>query len=377
LSGGLNGLAEAEMSRCSPDYSTRLHPTRAAAARRIPPLLAAVTAFVFLLVATVSVQAALAVGETGASPDTIEIPRWFAASFLDFREDIADAARDGKRLLVYFGQEGCPYCKQLIVANFSQRAIVEKTREHFVAIALDLWGDRETTWIDGRSMTEKELARFLNVQFTPTLLFFDENGDVVARLNGYYPPQRFEAVLDYVAKRLEGKQTLAEYLASTSRAPANPRLRSEPFFIRADDLRPKSGDRPLAVIFETVDCSPCDELHREAFRRSEVRALLDRFDVAQLQLGTASPLTTPDGRRTTVQAWATELGIAYTPAVLFFDATGAEVFRIDAYLRPFHFASSLDYVASGAYRNEPSFQRYLQTRAARMRELGQGVDLWR
>ena len=45
-------------------------------------------------------------------------------------------------------------------------------------------------------------------------------------------------------------------------------------------------------------------------------------------------------------------------------AFGTEVFRVEAYVRPFHFASALDYVASGAYRKEPSFQRYLQARAA-------------
>ena len=46
------------------------------------------------------------------------------------------------------------------------------------------------------------------------------------------------------------------------------------------------------------------------------------------------------------------------------------MFRIEAYVRPFHLAAALDYVASGAYRSEPSFQRYLQARAERMRGRG-------
>ena len=53
------------------------------------------------------------------------------------------------------------------------------------------------------------------------------------------------------------------------------------------------------------------------------------------------------------------------------------MFRIDTYLRPFHLAGSLDYVASGAYRREPSFQRFLQSRAREMRGRGETVDLWR
>jgi thioredoxin-related protein len=75
--------------------------------------------------------------------------------------------------------------------------------------------------------------------------------------------------------------------------------------------------------------------------------------------------------------WARELGVAYTPTIVFFETTGAEVFRMDAYLRPFHLASSLDYVASGGYRVEPSFQRFIQARAERSRARGERVDLWK
>ncbi len=312
-----------------------------------------------------------------SSPHAIDIPRWFATTFLDFREDIEDAARAGKRLFVYFGQDGCPYCTKLMATNFSQRPIVDKTRQHFVPVALNIWGDRDVKWIDGKTMSEKALARALDVQFTPTILIFDEAGNVVVRLNGYYPPNRFAAVLDYAAGKLERSQTLADYLRTAVKEPASPTLHDEPFFIRPPhDMRRRSGGKPLAVIFETVDCAPCDELHREAFRRDAVRAQLVRFDVARFSLAAMTPLTTPDGRASTAHAWARELDVTYTPTVVFFDESGAEVFRISAYLRPFHFASSFAYVADGGYRREPSFQRYLQARADEMRARGERVELW-
>ena len=102
--------------------------------------------------------------------------------------------------------------------NFSQRDIVDKTRRNFVAIALNIWGDREVTWTDGRTMSEKEFARMLKVQFTPTILFLDGQGRVVARLNGYLPPNRFSAALDHVAAKMEGRrQTLGDISPPTSR----------------------------------------------------------------------------------------------------------------------------------------------------------------
>ena len=141
-------------------------------------------------------------------PRAIETPKWFAETFLDFREDVADAARDGKRLMIYFGQDGCPYCKLLMQTTFTETRIADKARRSLVAVALNLWGDREVTWVDGRKMSEKALGRALGVQFTPTLLFFNEKAEVIVRLNGYQPPHRMDATIDYRRPAARGQARL-------------------------------------------------------------------------------------------------------------------------------------------------------------------------
>ncbi len=310
------------------------------------------------------------------SPYAIDIPRWFAMTFLDFREDVGDAAREGKRLLVYFGQDGCPYCTKLMTVNFSNAEIVGKTRANFVTTAINIWGDRDVTWTDGRTMREKDLARVLDVQFTPTILIFDERAQVVARLDGYYPPNEFEAVLDYAIERLERTQSVGDYLRKRGKAAASGTLHDEPFFMRTPlDLRRTAGGKPLAVLFETVDCAACDELHRDAFQRETVLTQVRRVDMARLALGSPVQLTTPDGRTVKASEWARELDVMYTPSIVFFDPSGTEVFRVSAYLRPFHLANALAYVAEGAYHSE-AFQHYLQKRTDAMRARGERVELW-
>lgn len=313
------------------------------------------------------------------SPHAIDIPPWFRETFLDFREDVREAARESKRLLVYFGQDGCPYCRELMRANFGDKAIADKTRRHFHAVALNIWGDRETTWIDGGVRSEKSLAAFLKVQFTPTLLFLDEKGGVALRVNGYYPPHRFDAALDYVAGKQEGRVPFAQFLERHAREPASGRLHDQPFFLGPPldlDRSRRPGSRPLAVLFEQRHCAGCDELHRQGFASPEARALVARLDVARLELFGSERLVTPRGKTLTAEQFGRELKIAYTPTLVFFDEKGAESFRIEAYLRPFHLASALDYVASGAYRSEPSFQRFIQRRAERIRGAGGRVELW-
>lgn len=311
------------------------------------------------------------------NPGHHEQPSWFKVSFLDLREDVAEARASGKRVLLYFYQDGCPYCKKLLEDNFGQREIAEKTRRHFDVIAIDMWGDREVTGMDGMATTEKRFAEKMRVMFTPTLVFLDEKGDQVLRINGYYAPHKFDIALDYVAGHLEGKESFRHYLEQRAPESAHGKLNTEPYFspppYRLDTLVTKG--KPLLVLFEQRRCRPCDELHGDIFKRKLTRALLDKFTVVQFDMWGKTPLVAPDGHKTTAAAWARKLNIQYAPSLVFFNAKGKEVFRSEAYLKSFHIQSVLDYVASGAYLTQPSLQRFIQARADRLRAEGQHVDL--
>ena len=129
----------------------------------------------------------------GAKPTAY--PSWFKLSFLDFKEDIEDARKRKKRLMVIYTRRGCPYCNALVERNLKNRRIQKKVRRYFDVIALNLWGDKETAYTDGKSYTEKTLGKKLKIQFTPTVLFFDEKGKIILRLNGYLPPPEFSSAI--------------------------------------------------------------------------------------------------------------------------------------------------------------------------------------
>ena len=307
-----------------------------------------------------------------AAEDT---PDWFKESFLDMREDVAEAARAGRRLMLYFYQDGCPYCAKLLRENFGDKAIAEKTRKHFDVIALNIWGDREVTDFAGRPSTEKAFARALRVQFTPTLLLLDEQGGTALRLNGYIPPHQFHAALDFVGGRLEKRQSFTDYLLAHAAEPASGRLHPAPWLMAPPlDLSPR-GTKPLLVLFEQKVCAACDEMHAEGFPRPEVARLLGRFRAARVDIASTETLKTPAGKPLPMRDWARQLSIVYTPSLVFFDPAGKEVFRVEGYLRPFHLASSLEYVASGAYKKQPQFQRFIEARAAARRARGERIEL--
>jgi thioredoxin-related protein len=303
------------------------------------------------------------------------VPGWFKNSFLDLRDDAAEAAAQGRTLMIYVGQDGCPYCAALFNTNFSQKPVEDYARKHFDAIDINMWGDRGVVDFDGEALTEKSFAAKHEVWFTPTLLFFDGRGKRILRINGYYPPRRFAAALRYAAEARAGGETFAAYLERVAPPSAPGELIDEPFFLRPPfDLQ--AGGPPIVVFFEQRDCDECRDLHRDVLANEETRRQLARFRAVQLDRWSATPLVTPGGDRTTARGWGDSLGVGYLPAAVFFD-DGREVMRIEAMFKAFHVQSVMDYVASRAYRTQPSFQRFIQGRSDAMREAGVAVDLWR
>ncbi len=311
------------------------------------------------------------------NPGFHDKPAWFKQSFLDLQEDVREAAAENKRVMLFFHQDGCPYCAKLLNENFSIKEIVDKTVNGFQVIAINIWGDNEVTDLDGKITTEKQLAAKLKVMYTPTLLFLDETGRTVLRVNGYYPPHKFSAALDYVATRQETRQSLRDFLASRQPAAASGKLHREDYYLQSPlDLgRATAEGKPLLVLMEMKQCPPCDELHREILERDEIRQTLSRFDVALVDVWSAESIVTPDGETRPSTEWAADLKVNYAPSLLFFDRQGREVFRAEAYLRAFHVHSAMEYVLSGSYREQPNFQRYIQARADELQAQGVHIDI--
>jgi len=333
--------------------------------------------FLFFALLFVSQQIfAKSEGELSAglvNPGHEEKPAWFKVSFLDLFEDIEEAADNNKRLMVYYYQDGCPYCKKLLEDNFGQRNISDKTKKHFDVVAINLWGDQEVI-VGDKTYTEKAFAEALKVQYTPTLLFFNEHKKIVFRANGYYPPEKFSALLDYIGKKQEEKISYQDYMAKVNPQPSSGRLHDDINTV-ASAINLTQKNKPLLLMFEQRKCNTCDELHLDILKRKDSIELLSHFNVLVLDMWSDKKITTPAGKTIKIRDWVKQLNVKYAPSLLFFDVEGEEVFRTDAYLKAFHTQTAMDYVASEAYKTQSNFQRYVDKRADYLREQGIEVNL--
>ena len=98
-------------------------------------------------------------------------------------------------------------------------------------------------------------------------------------------------------------------------------------------------------------------------REPAISQSFEVLDSVQLDMWSDKPVITPDGQRKTARQWAEELGLFYSPSIIFFDEGGKEILRVDSVVRIYRLRNVMNYISSKAYRTEPSYQKW---RVARM-----------
>ena len=151
---------------------------------------------------------------------------WFLDSFLELKDDLAEATASNKRFAVFWELKGCPYCKETHFVNFARKDISSYIREHFVILQLNVLGSRLVTDFDGEELSEKALAAKYGVRFSPTIQFFPADGSSlgglparkrpVANIRGYLKPDHFLAMFKFVESQSYKTMSFRKYLKAAN-----------------------------------------------------------------------------------------------------------------------------------------------------------------
>lgn len=335
---------------------------------------------IYFLTDIAPVGGAMAAGIPESSPtrgkligaQVVTHPEWFLQTFLDIPENAASAAGEGKHAILFFDSPGCPYCYKMIEENFKHSWYSDFIRENFNTIALNIHGDREVAFTEDLHPTEKELARLLNIRFTPTMLFLDSTNKTVLRIDGYRSVEDFKHLLDYVHEEAYVHTSLSKYLEEKSR-PVVYTLRAHPDFESLSDLSMVKNE-PVMVVFEDETCAACSTLHDNILPLDTTRELLKRMTVVRLDAQSDQLIIDVSGKETTPKRWAQELELTYRPGIIMFD-DGREVFRIDAFRYTFHFQQALRYVVERQWLNYERFSDFARTHREAMLDSGLDVNV--
>lgn len=103
----------------------------------------------------------------------------------NFQEELAVAKQQGKTGIVFFFElDDCPFCARMKATVLNQSDVQDFYRKHFLIFPIDIEGDVPMTDFKGRETIEKTYALEKRVRATPVIMFFDLEGNQVARYTG-------------------------------------------------------------------------------------------------------------------------------------------------------------------------------------------------
>lgn len=96
--------------------------------------------------------------------------------------------------------------------TFQNRMVQEYYTKHFYMIEVDIRGPNEVVDLDGKKLTERQFSLKHGIRLTPVFMFFDKEGNVVAKVPGYIDPQEFILIGRYVVEGHYKNKNLVQFI---------------------------------------------------------------------------------------------------------------------------------------------------------------------
>ena len=133
-------------------------------------------------------------------------------NWMSLEEAVAAQKQNPKKIMMDAYTDWCGPCKMLDKNTFHNPDVVKYVNENFYAVKFDAEGN-ETIKFKGKTYTNPnydpakdrsrnsshQLSYYLQIRAYPTIVFLDENADLVLPLRGYQSPQQLELFLKLVA----------------------------------------------------------------------------------------------------------------------------------------------------------------------------------
>jgi thioredoxin-related protein len=126
------------------------------------------------------------------------------------------------------------------------------------------------------------------------------------------------------------------------------------FLVLNEDVQEaQEQGRHVMLFMHLAECPYCARLLDENFRRGDTKNFTEKnFDVIGIDIRGGNTVEWFDGKSYSEKELATMLRTIATPTMLFFDANGKTVLRLNGYRKPSVLRQALDYVVGKHYQSQ-------------------------
>jgi thioredoxin-related protein len=118
----------------------------------------------------------------------------------DYKSEIEALADEGKHLVLFFHQAGCPYCDKMRARVHPQPKVMDYFTDKFVMMESNIRGNLGVVMPDGTEGSEVDFAKKVRVRATPVFIFYDMDGTLALKTTGYLDADRFLMAGKYVVE---------------------------------------------------------------------------------------------------------------------------------------------------------------------------------
>ena len=118
----------------------------------------------------------------------------------DYQSEVEALADEGKFLVLFFHQAGCPYCDKMRARVHPSAKVMDYFTKKFVMMESNIKGNLDVVMPDGTKGTERDFAKKIRVRATPVFIFYDKDGTAALRTTGFLDSERFYLAGKYVVE---------------------------------------------------------------------------------------------------------------------------------------------------------------------------------
>jgi len=117
---------------------------------------------------------------------------------------------DQKKTMLFLEADWCTVCKRMHREVFTDKEVIALLNTHFIPVRMDIESD-EMIKVKGYEVSKKEFSKRVGIYGTPTILFLDENEDIIGNFVGYSDENEMIKLLNFIHSEAYLNKTLDGY----------------------------------------------------------------------------------------------------------------------------------------------------------------------